>query len=448
MSKNNTSENFAQKAPTKSTATKVVFQLSGSIACFKACSVISSLVKMGCEVQIVATPSALEFVGQATLEGLTGRPVMSQVFQQGEYMVHINLMKWADLIVLCPATANTLSKLANGIGDDLISTLFLAYDFKKPYLIVPAMNTKMYLHPSTQHSIQTLKSWQIDILETASGVLACGDDGLGRLLEPEQIIRAIEKRIPLLGVASENGPAMRVLITSGGTREAIDGVRSITNTSTGRTGAHIANYFSAKGHRVTFVSAQESIQPDLPVQKVSFTSFADLQRSLENLLKNNHFDAVVHAAAVSDFTIDKIQTGSDSVDAQHGAKLDSDVEMSLKLKRTPKLIDQIRRLSRNRDLVLVAFKLLVNAGLEEKEKAVKKLFEGSKADIVVQNETSEVKADKHIAQIFDSTKLLKEVKDKGELSAALESLVGIQVALRRKAFDQPEGQTQTQEQVK
>ncbi len=197
-----------------STATKVLFQLSGSIACFKACSVISALVKQGCEVQVVATPSALEFVGPATLEGLTGRSVMTSLFHQGEYMAHIHLMNWADLVILCPATANTISKLASGIGDDLISTLFLAYDFKKPYLVIPAMNTKMYLHPSTQHSLEILKSWKIEILESASGVLACGEEGIGRLLEPDQIMNAIQKRIPSLGVRPVGGAAMKVLITS------------------------------------------------------------------------------------------------------------------------------------------------------------------------------------------------------------------------------------------
>lgn len=432
------------KIKENSQSTKILFQLSGSIACFKACSVISALVKLGCEVQVVASPSALEFVGPATLEGLTGRPVMTSVFHQGEYMAHIHLMNWADLVILCPATANTISKLASGIGDDLISTLFLAYDFKKPYLVIPAMNTKMYLHPSTQHSLQILKSWNIEILEAASGVLACGEEGIGRLLEPDQIMSAIQKRMPSLGVKAVAGTSMKVLITSGGTREAIDGVRFITNTSTGRTGASIADYFSAKGHRVTLVSAQESIQPELPVQKVSFVSFADLQRSLENLLKNNHFDAVIHAAAVSDFTIDKIQSGDDTLDAQEGTKLASDVEMSLTLKRTPKLIDQIRRLSRNRNLILVAFKLLVNATPEEKEKAIKKLFEGSKADLVVENEISEVGAIQHIAQIFDATKMLKQVNDKNELSVAIENLVGQHVALHKKA----EGELQSQEQAK
>jgi phosphopantothenoylcysteine decarboxylase/phosphopantothenate--cysteine ligase len=409
---------------------KILFQLSGSIACFKACSVISALVKQGCEVQVVATRSALEFVGLATLEGLSGRPVLTSVFEPGEYMAHIHLMNWADLIILCPATANTISKLASGVGDDLISTLFLAYDFKKPYLLVPAMNTKMYLHPSTQHSIQILKNWGLEILETASGVLACGEEGLGRLLEPDQIMVEIQKKISLSELSLEN--PLKILITSGGTREAIDGVRAISNLSTGRTGAHIAEYFASLGHKVSYLNAKEAAQPTLPVQKFSFTSFLDLQRSLENILKNNHFDAVIHAAAVSDFTIDKIESLEGSQEAQTNSKMDSDIEITLRLKKTPKLIDQIKRFSTNRDLVLIAFKLLVNASEDDTQSAVDKLFVSSKADVVVSNQLSDVHEIKHKAQIFDSTKLLKAVKDKSELAVELESYISQQVFLRRK----------------
>ncbi len=417
---------------------KVLFQLSGSIACFKACSVISALVKQGCEVQVVATRSALEFVGLATLEGLSGRPVLTSAFEPGEYMAHIHMMNWADVILLCPATANTISKLASGVGDDLISTLFLAYDFKKPYLIVPAMNTKMYLHPSTQHSIQILKNWGVEILEAASGVLACGEEGLGRLLEPEQIIRELQKKILFSDLP--NDQSLKILITSGGTREAIDGVRAISNLSTGRTGAHIAEYFASRGHKVSYLNAKDAAQPQLPVQKFSFTSFLDLQRSLENILKNNHFDAVIHAAAVSDFTIDKIESPGSVQEAQTSSKMDSEIDITLRLKKTPKLIDQIKRFSTNRELVLVAFKLLVNASEDEMLGAVEKLFRSSKADLVVSNQLSDVHEIKHKAQIFDSSKLLKAVMDKSELAVELEKYVTQQSSLRRKIRNEFEEQ--------
>ena len=128
---------------------EVLFQLSGSIAAYKACHVVSRLVQAGCAVQTVATRSALEFVGPATLEGLTGRSVATDTFAPGSLMDHIHLVRRADLIVLCPATANTINRLAAGIADDLIGTMFLAFDFGVPYVIVPAMNAAMYEHPAT-----------------------------------------------------------------------------------------------------------------------------------------------------------------------------------------------------------------------------------------------------------------------------------------------------------
>ena len=163
----------------------ILFKLSGSIAAYKACALISRLVQDGYTVQTVASKAALEFIGPATLEGLTGRAVECETFASGRAMQHIHLAKWADLTIVCPASANTINKLASGIGDDLLTTLFLAHDFKKPYLLAPAMNTLMYRHPATAASLQKLASFGVAILETASGVLACGDVGEGRLLEPE-----------------------------------------------------------------------------------------------------------------------------------------------------------------------------------------------------------------------------------------------------------------------
>ncbi len=167
---------------------RILFQLTGSIACFKACAVISKLVQAGYDVQTVATPSALEFVGRATLEGLTGRPTFTEVFELGRTMDHIHHSKWADLAIVCPSTASTLNKLAAGIADDVIGALFLSYDLvQKPFLVVPAMNQQMFQHPATQRSISMLEEWNVKVLKTAVGHQACGDHGPGRLLEPEQI---------------------------------------------------------------------------------------------------------------------------------------------------------------------------------------------------------------------------------------------------------------------
>jgi phosphopantothenoylcysteine synthetase/decarboxylase len=174
---------------------KILFQLSGSIACYKACHLISRLVQEGFEVQTAATASALQFVSAATLEGLTGRPVFSDIYKEGQVMDHIKLAQWADLAIVCPATANTINSLAQGLAQDCIGNLFLAYDLHKPYLIAPAMNQGMYQHPATQTALEKLKSWKVDVLPTDHGYQACGDVGPGRLLNPDQIYERIHEAL-------------------------------------------------------------------------------------------------------------------------------------------------------------------------------------------------------------------------------------------------------------
>lgn len=170
---------------------KVLFFLSGSIAGFKACQVVSDLKKKNLEVQVVASPSALEFIGKASLEGLSGKPAVTSLFQEGHMMDHIHLMRWADTFVLCPATANTINQFASGSGDSILTTFFLAYDFKKPFLVFPAMNTSMYEHPVTARSIANLKEMGIKIFATNEGDLACGEVGSGRMLEPFEISKLV-----------------------------------------------------------------------------------------------------------------------------------------------------------------------------------------------------------------------------------------------------------------
>ena len=209
-------------------ARRVLFQLSGSIAAYKACHVVSQLVQAGCEVHAVATPGALQFVGPATLEGLTGRPVATDTFEPGRAMEHIHLVRWADVIVLCPASANTLNRLASGIADDLVGTMFLAHDFTKRYVAVPAMNATTYGHPATARSLATLRGWGVEVIEPAAGALACGETGTGRLAEPE----TIAARILALTATPPASRRLRVAVTSGGTKVPIDGVRGLVGDET------------------------------------------------------------------------------------------------------------------------------------------------------------------------------------------------------------------------
>jgi phosphopantothenoylcysteine decarboxylase len=175
----------------------VLFFLSGSIACYKACTAISRLTQAGVTVQTVATPSALRFVGEATLEGLSGRPVFTDLWAPGRALDHIELARAADLALLCPATANTINRLAGGLADDPVGALFLAWELKdKPWWLAPAMNGRMWEHPATTASLATLRSWGVKVLDPIEGPHACGEAGPGRLAEPDSIAAAVLAALP------------------------------------------------------------------------------------------------------------------------------------------------------------------------------------------------------------------------------------------------------------
>lgn len=172
----------------------VLILLSGSIAAYKTCTVISRLVQAGVTVQTAATPAALRFVGAATLEGLSGRPVFSDLWEEGRALDHIELARNARLALLCPATANTLNRLAAGLADDPVGALFLAWELdQKPWWVAPAMNHRMWQHPATTASLEKLRGWGVRVLDPIDGPHACGEDGAGRLMEPEAIVTEVLK---------------------------------------------------------------------------------------------------------------------------------------------------------------------------------------------------------------------------------------------------------------
>jgi len=181
----------------------IVFVLTGSIAAFKACEVISRLVQDGHRVRTIATESALRFIGPATLEGLTGEPVATDLFATGAALDHITLTRWADLVIVCPATAHTLNRFAAGLADDLTAALFLAHDRSKPFLVAPAMNPAMWSHPATIAAVKKLGEWGVQVLPVAAGRTACGEFGDGRMVEPAVIIATIEAALKTLPTASE-----------------------------------------------------------------------------------------------------------------------------------------------------------------------------------------------------------------------------------------------------
>jgi phosphopantothenoylcysteine decarboxylase/phosphopantothenate--cysteine ligase len=417
---------------------KILFKITGSIAAYKSAFLISKLVQSGCDIKVVATESALKFVGKATLEGLTGHAVYTDSFEEGEMMSHINLMKWADLIIICPATANTINKLANGIGDNLLTSLFLAFDWTKPYLIAPAMNTKMYEHPATKNSLKKLAEWGVKILPTNEGYLACGDTGKGKLLEPDeiydQIFRALKeaKYLPKAennGIAKQinpEGKRLKILITSGGTKENIDGIRYLSNLSTGKTGAAIAGYFSQNNHNVTLLHAIDSAIPQNNCEIITYFSFSELDDKLKLFLGKYKYDAVIHLAAVGDYSVDTMETDGKLVSLPLSKKLDSDNNLiTLHLKRNKKIISRIKSYSKNKNIIVVGFKLTNTIDLDQRFKAVHKLIKESHCNYVVQNDKNERTSENIQANftIYNKIRKIDECYSPDELSEQLETLL-------------------------
>jgi phosphopantothenoylcysteine decarboxylase / phosphopantothenate---cysteine ligase len=394
----------------------VLFQLSGSIAAYKAAHVISRLVQAGCDVQTVATDGALRFLGPATLEGLSGRAVATETFEAGSQMDHIHLVRWADVIVLCPATANTINRLAAGVADDLVGTMFLAHDFTKPYVVVPAMNAAMYAHPATTASLDRLRRWGIEVLEPDAGSLACGEIGPGRLTEPDVILaRLLELVVTPPAPARE----LRVLVTAGGTKAPIDGVRAITNTSTGSTGAAIADHLARRRHDVTLLHAANAVIPSSDaITRHPFVTFSDLDSLLRTTLAAERFDAVIHLAAVSDYDVDHVVVDGEPRPADPTGKLDSGAAMAVHLRKNPKLLPQLKELAGSDRLVVVGFKLTNGATADERFAAIKAVSSGT--DLVVHNDVTEMTADRHPATIYRGDEVVATAHDNASLAAALE----------------------------
>lgn len=304
----------------------ILVGISGGIAAYKIPELIRLLKKAGAEVQVATTKHALEFVTCLTLQTVSGHKVYSDVFAAiNEHSTeHISLPDWADLMVVAPATANVLCKMAHGIADDALTTTFAA--MRKPVVIAPAMNTNMYNSPATQEAIRILAQWDnITMLDAASGELACGTSGKGRMQEVDVIVAAIEYALspkPLQG--------KHVLITAGPTQEAIDPVRYITNASTGKMGYALARACIKKGASVTLVSGptQQSMkawEAFAPVKVVDVVSSAEMCKATVEAF--HEADIAILCAAVADFTPCTVAT-------QKIKKQPGQTQMTIELKTT------------------------------------------------------------------------------------------------------------------
>ena len=280
---------------------KIVLGITGSIAAYKACYLIRGLIKRGAEVQVVITPAGKEFITSITLSALTSKPVISEFFSQrdGSWHSHVALGLWADAMVVAPATASTIGKMAHGIADNMLITTYLS--MKAPVFVAPAMDLDMFAHPTTQQNLRQLRSFGNHIIEPTSGELASHLEGKGRMEEPENIIRVLERHF----AQRQDLQGKKILITAGPTYEKIDPVRFIGNYSSGKMGFALAEACAGRGAEVTLVCGPTALQCHHPaIRKIDVESAADMHR--EATARFPQMDAAILCAAVADFTPEHI----------------------------------------------------------------------------------------------------------------------------------------------
>ena len=280
---------------------KFVLGITGSIAAYKACILIRGLIKEGAEVQVVITPAGKEFITPITLSALTSKPVISDFFAQrdGTWHSHVALGLWADAMIIAPATASTIGKMAHGVADNMLITTYLS--MKAPVFVAPAMDLDMYAHPSTQQNLDTLRSYGNHIIEPGEGFLASHLVGKGRMEEPENIILAIQKFFSDREKSFSSLEKKKVMITAGPTYEKIDPVRFIGNYSSGKMGYALAEECARRGAEVILISGPVQIKCKHPnIQRIDVESAHEMFEAA-----TTHFptcDAGILCAAVADFT--------------------------------------------------------------------------------------------------------------------------------------------------
>ena len=310
------------------TARRLLLGLTGGVAAYKAAELARLLMQDGMEVQAVMTESACRFVGPATLQALTGKPVFTDLWDSrvANNMAHIDLTRNADLILVAPASANFIAKLANGLADDLLSTLCLARDC--PLLVAPAMNRQMWEHPATQRNIAILRRDGVTILNPGSGAQACGETGMGRMLEVRELAEAVHTVFQPRLLQGK-----RVLVTAGPTYEAIDAVRGITNSSSGKMGYAVARAALQAGADVTLISGPVCLQSPAAARLINVVSARDMLAAVKNEVSRT--DIFVSVAAVADY---RAATASKQKIKKTGGGL------TLELTPTPDILEYVANL--------------------------------------------------------------------------------------------------------
>lgn len=348
---------------------KIVLGITGSIAAYKACLIIRGLVKQGAEVQVVITPAGKEFITPITLSALTHKPVISEFFAQrdGTWNSHVDLGLWADAMLIAPCTASTLGKMANGIADNMLITTYLS--MKAPVFFAPAMDLDMYQHPTTQANIERLKSFGNRIIEPASGFLASGLEGKGRMEEPEVIVETLSRFFDDSCDNSLNGK--KILITAGPTYEKIDPVRFIGNYSSGKMGFALAEECAQRGADVTLIAGPVNVKCSDTIHRINIESCQQMYEAATEAFPCH--DAAILCAAVADFRPETV--------AEKKIKRQGD-DLVIRLKPTHDIAASLGKMKQPHQR-LVAFALETN---DEETNAQQKL-QKKNADFIVLNST-------------------------------------------------------------
>lgn len=345
---------------------RIILCVTGGVAAYKACDLARRLMDKGFAIQIAMTDSAEKFVTPLTFEALTGEKVLRHAMPSpGEPpMPHITLLQGASAVVVAPATANVIGKMANGIADDMVTALLLAADV--PLIVAPAMNTRMYRNPAVQANIKKLAEWGATFVNPASGTLACGEDGEGKLAPVEDIVSAVIAKLDV----TPDMAGLRVIVTAGGTREPIDTVRYIGNRSSGKMGVAIASAASRRGAKVTLVSGAMETHPPKGVENIR----VDTAEKMLKVVGEKFCDAdiLIMAAAVGDY---RAQTVADG-------KVKKRDSWTITLTPNPDILAEMGKIKKDQTIVGFAAET-DNAMQNGQEKLVKKNL-----DMIVVNDVS------------------------------------------------------------
>lgn len=346
----------------------IVLGITGGIAAYKSAFLLRLLVKEGAEVQVVMTPSAKEFITPVTLSPLSGKPVISEFFaaNTGEWHSHVDLGLWADLMVIAPATASTIGKMANGVADNMLITTYLSS--KSTVMIAPAMDLDMMDHPSTQRNLETLRKDRVIIIDSTIGYLASGLQGKGRMAEPEEILEEVKKFFS----KTEDLKGKKILVTAGPTYEKIDPVRFIGNYSSGKMGYEIAKELENRGAEVVLVSGPVNLQKRFG-EKVRKIEIESAQEMFEASLKVfPEADAAIFSAAVADY--------APEIYSDSKIKREHEKELTIKLKRNPDIASELGKLKSGKQIT-IGFALET----DNEEANARKKIENKNLDWVVLN---------------------------------------------------------------